>query len=113
MKTLKRIAFSLFSLFSHKKVAILRDLKNNVSILYKNPTEADIVIKNECDHKFNFNEKPDVQTQGFSGKVLKDNLVLMIVDIHTALKNTILTDNEKQLIVKAMSGETKDLLVST
>ncbi len=113
MKTLKRIAFSLFSLFSHKKVAILRDLKNNVSILYKNPTEADIVIKNECDHKFNFNEQPDLKIQGFCGKVLKDNLVLMIVDIHTVLKNSILTDNEKKLIVKAMSGETKDLLIST
>jgi hypothetical protein len=113
MKNLKNIFFVLYSLFSHKKVVVIRDVTTKMSFVYRNTEEADFVIKEQCDQNFNLSTTPDVEVKGLKGKLISKNLVLMVVDIHSALSNKILTVNEKSLIMNSFLNKNSDLLIDT
>lgn len=113
MNIFRNILFFTYSLFSHKKVAVVRDINSKMSFVYRNSNEADFVVKEQCDQNFNFSETPDVVVDGLKGKLLSKNIVLMVVDIHSALSNKILTANEKSLIIKSFLNKKSDLLINT
>lgn len=111
MKTLKYILLFIYAIIFKQKVAIVRDLNLKHSFLYRDNIEADFIVKENCDASFNFISKPDISIKGFEGQLLKNGLILMIVDLKSVFKNKVLTVNEKSMILKSFFNKDKESMV--
>lgn len=112
MKTLQYLMAYVYTIFSHKKVVILRDLNYNCSFLYRDNIEADFLVKENCDSNFEFISKPDITSEGFQGRLLSNGIILMVVDLHSIFKNKILNNKEKTMVVKNILNKKSELMIA-
>lgn len=110
MKILKNIILLSYSILFNKKIVVLRDLNLKCSFLYRNNIEADFVVKEHCDPNFDFISKPDISQKGFNGQLLKNGLILMVIDLRTVLKNKILNKKEKEMILNSFFNKKPELI---
>lgn len=113
MTRLKIFLYFLYTLISNKKVVIVRDIKTNMSFVYRNLSESDYLVKEQCDQNFNFCHEPDLDIKGVKGMLLPKEIILMVIDLHSVISNKILTLNEKKLIINSFLNKDSDLLIET
>lgn len=105
---IKYILFNVFSLFSSRKVAVLRDRKEGLSFIYKSPEESTIEVLNESgDH---FNRELETLEKGVGYKKLAGNLELYVVELNQLEDSKTITRQEKWMIAHAFIDKKMTLI---
>lgn len=93
--------FKVYTMFSHKKIVILRDSNAGYSFLYQNAQNADIVVKNNCDDNLCILDDSKTVEAGVEERTVSSGMKLFSIDLHSFFKSRVLNEREKFMVLNA------------
>lgn len=101
--------FKLYTHFSKRRIAILRDTQSGYSFVYKDSKNTDIAVKNVCDDDFKFKDDNAIQLEdGIFEDSISKSLTVIVVDLKSLFKNKTLTPSEKHTVMNSFIDPSYD-----
>lgn len=101
--------FKLYTHFSKRRVAILRDTQAGYSFVYKDSKNTDISVKNVCSDDFSFVDPNAVKVEdGVFENSISQSSKVIVVDLKSLFKNKTLTATEKHAVMNSFIDPSYD-----